>query len=654
MRDSITYYSLIFLLLQNLLSISIYADTDNPEELLQAMKKKYPDHNAIFLEHKRHVLIDWVDDSLRVTARQSYDMLYLNDQANIYAKEKVYTSHFAKLIDIDARTLVPQRKKYKEIEVTDFDRKSDISSGIFYDDSESLTFTFPAVQEGVRTTLAYENLFTQPTFLNAFHFGSYVPVEKSELIIKVHNKVTIDYKFFNLDSLEISNALDTEGDYQVFRFTGQQIAAIEGDSDAPSFSYYSPHIIYFIKQVNDNGENINLLGKPAGLYNLYREYIAEINHATQDEIMQPIVDSLLAGTTNEMKKVEIIYNWVQDNIKYIAFENGMRGLIPHNGSLVCQKRYGDCKDMASILHWMMKLAGVKSHFTWIGTRDLPYQYSELPTPNVDNHMITTYYHNEKPLFLDATGRYATINYPTSMIQGKEALVAIDDQNFKIEKVPVIAADKNQLYDSVGYTLQNSEIVGSGIALMTGYQKVFQNYVLEGLTAEKQSKVVNSLFQKGNNKFNIETFDILNLESKIKPLTFNYSFKLQDYVNEIDNEIYINLNLDRSLLNQTIDLEKRKLPIEHEYLYEDTFVSYFKLPDGVTTSFIPETAAFDHEKFGFSIHYETTESYIKQHKSIYVNTLLLNREDFKPWNEMINQLNDAYREAIILKTDSNKL
>jgi hypothetical protein len=269
-------------------------------------------------------------------------------------------------------------------------------------------------------------------------------------------------------------------------------------------------------------------------------------------------------------------------------------------------------------------------------------------------MITTYYHEGKPLFLDATGRYATINYPTSMIQGKEALVAMDDQNFKIEKVPVIAADKNQLYDSVGYTLQNSEIVGSGIALMTGYQKVFQNYILEGLTAEKQTKVVNSLFQKGNNKFNIESFEILNLENKIKPLTFNYSFKLQDYVNEIDNEVYINLNLDRSLLNQTIDLEKRKLPIEHEYLYEDTFVSYFKLPNGVTTSFIPKAAAFDHEKFGFSIQYETTDEYIKQYKTIYVNSLLLNREDFKPWNEMINQLNDAYREAIILKTNSNKL
>lgn len=648
-------YKFLILLLGPCLLINILESRANdPEELLQQMKQKYPDQKAIFLEHSRQVTIDWVGDSLRVTASQYYDMLHLNDQSNIYAQEKVYSSHFARLLDIKAKSLIPGRRKYKAIEVKSFARKSDISSGIFYDDAESVTFTFPAVESGVRTTLSYQSLFTEPTFLNAFHFGSYIPVVNSKLTLKVHKKVEIATKFFHLDSLSIKKEESINGEYRIYQFSAENVAAIESESDAPSVSYYSPHIVYFISSVNSNSENKKYLGTPTDLYKLYQQYISKINTGIEDTVMQPIVDSLVDGTNSDLQKVQNIYNWVQDNIKYVAFENGMRGLIPHDGSLVCQKRYGDCKDMASILHWMMKLAGIQSYFTWIGTRDLPYQYTELPTPNVDNHMITTYYHEGQPIFLDATGRYATLEYPTSMIQGKEALVAIDKNNFKIETVPVVKAEKNQLYDSVGYTLQNDEIVGNGMAFMTGYQKVFQTYYLEGLTKEQQRKTINNLFQKGNNKFNIDDYNIQNQDNKEMPLVFDYSFKLQDYVNQIDDEIYINLSLDRSLLNQNIDLDKRKLPIEQEYLYRDTFVSNLILPEGVTTSYVPEPVIFNHDKFGFDIHYEVTEKSIQQHKTIYVNTLLLTSNDFRSWNEMIYLLNDAYREAIILKKDSNKL
>ncbi len=69
----------------------------------------------------------------------------------------------------------------------------------------------------------------------------------------------------------------------------------------------------------------------------------------------------------------------------------MRGLIPHPASYVCEKRYGDCKDMANLIVSMLHMAGVNNAYhTWIGTRDLPFKYTEFPTPIVDNHMIATY------------------------------------------------------------------------------------------------------------------------------------------------------------------------------------------------------------------------------------------------------------------------
>ena len=67
------------------------------------------------------------------------------------------------------------------------------------------------------------------------------------------------------------------------------------------------------------------------------------------------------GARTEPEKVARIYYWVQDHVRYIAFENGLRGFIPHDAGRVYASRYGDCKDMANLLHEMLRMAGVKSY-----------------------------------------------------------------------------------------------------------------------------------------------------------------------------------------------------------------------------------------------------------------------------------------------------
>ena len=64
--------------------------------------------------------------------------------------------------------------------------------------------------------------------------------------------------------------------------------------------------------------------------------------------------------------------------KYVAFEDGMGGFVPREAGLVCSRRFGDCKDMASILTAMNRAAGIPAYFTWLGTRDLPYTFSGTP------------------------------------------------------------------------------------------------------------------------------------------------------------------------------------------------------------------------------------------------------------------------------------
>ena len=154
---------------------------------------------------------------------------------------------------------------------------------------------------------------------------------------------------------------------------------------------------------------------------------------------------------------------------------------------------------------MLEIAGLEGNLTWIGTRKIPYTYEEVPTPAVDNHMILSYEYNNKTYYLDATGRYIQIDYPSSFIQGKEALIA-NGKSYKIKKIPVIAANLNTITDSTYLKISGRDIIGSSQTKLSGYLKNNLFYNLENTRKEAAVKeFYNKRFSKGSNKFLITSF-----------------------------------------------------------------------------------------------------------------------------------------------------
>src|SRR6185369_12627115 len=152
---------------------------------------------------------------------------------------------------------------------------------------------------------------------------------------------------------------------------------------------------------------------------------------TKDETLKQLADSLIANVNTPREKATKIYQWVQANIKYIAFEDGLEGFVPRRAIDIYNHRFGDCKDMASILTALLQLSGLKAYFTWIGTRDIPYDYTDVPLPICDNHMIAALDVDTEWIFLDATDPNCIFGLPSSMIQGKQALISISKDDYKI-------------------------------------------------------------------------------------------------------------------------------------------------------------------------------------------------------------------------------
>jgi hypothetical protein len=296
---------------------------------------------------------------------------------------------------------------------------------------------------------------------------------------------------------------------------------------------------------------------------------------------------------------------------------------------------------------MLEIAGVKGNLTWIGTRSIPYTYKEVPTPVVDNHMILSYENDGRTYYLDATGRYIKFGIPTSFIQGKEALVSYGKE-FKVKKVPVVAAKINSVIDTTNLTFDNNKIIGFSKTSVSGYPKIDYFNGLEDENSEtKLKQFYNRKFEKGNNKFLINQFEEINKYDYDDDFVVNYDFEIKDYSKKLGDEIYINLILDKKASAYKTD-KKRKNGIEYRYKRYYNYTTNLEIPVGYALEYLPESKVFSNEFLSCSIQYEYKDNQVVYKQILEFDFLSLDVEQQKEVNSLIKKIEKQYKEIVVLK------
>lgn len=616
----------------------------------QRLMQKYPGEPAIYMERSETLSIAVQGDSLNAFSDVFEDILYLKEQSEVYANRRVHGSHFTEVEGLKARTLIWDNKsRHRELTVSHFAKKFDSDDGIFYDDSYYYSVSFPSVAPRNRTQLQYRNAYRNPRFIPGFIFATYMPQEKTTYTIKTTGDIALMHEVVNDPGNKIRFRTYSKGRETYYEWSAENLEPFKVDPNSPSIRYFAPHVVVSVKSYGTSSGRKNVLSGLADLHSWYYSFIKDLKETVPSKDLVAIVESLRSPGDGELQMVRKIFYWVQDNIRYIAFEDGMRGLIPHSGSYVCDKRYGDCKDMASLLVSMMELAGIKGYYTWIGTRDIPYAYSRFPSPMVDNHMIATYISpDDKYYFLDATSNHTPFGLPSSMIQGKEALINKGPSAYELKTVPVIKKEDNATTDSVFLTIHDNELRGKGSVTLEGYAKVFAGYKLDRVHKDAIEEYVAQLVGKGSNKFYLDNYSIDHLADRDEPTRINYTFRIGDYFQKIGDEIYINMNLNKDKYNDYINTRIRETPLENEYQYVKEEVSVLQIPPGYAVDYLPPNVEHNGTNLGLEVHYESDGKTIIVRKRFYLNFLLLNPDQFLNWNESVKQLSEAYKESIILK------
>ena len=160
-----------------------------------------------------------------------------------------------------------------------------------------------------------------------------------------------------------------------------------------------------------------------------------------------------------------------DEIRYTGVQFGQASFVPRRPDEVLARRYGDCKDKATLLVAWLRAAGIPASLALLAAgydQDVP---ETLPGMGLFNHAIV-YVPGSPALWIDPTVERARAGELPLNDQGRLALVA-DPDTTGLVRIPESTASENSVVQAREFRL--SEMGTASVAESAEYRGVFDRH-----------------------------------------------------------------------------------------------------------------------------------------------------------------------------------
>jgi hypothetical protein len=490
-----------------------------------------------------------------------------------------------------------------------------------------------------------EETIKDPRYFTSIQFSENYKLQHKEISIKVPRWMKLELKEYNFESLDIKKSTQylSAEDADLITYTANNLPAMNREENSPGPSYLYPHILVMCKSAKPAGQQFTYFNTLADQYAWYHQLTT---HNQQDSVAVAAKAHELTQTlATDLEKIKAIFYWMQSNIRYIAFEDGMAGFKPEKADEVIRKKYGDCKGMANLTKTMLKSLGYDARLCWLGTNHLAYNY-ETPCLAVDNHMICGLNFQGKMWYLDATETYLGLNEYAERIQGRQVLVENGDK-YLLATIPATQSSQNYDYKQAKLKVSGTSLSGSINHLWKGEDK---ESVLNGLNSVKQEKAEDVLVKfvsDNNSNYQVTNLKLTNLTNYDKDLTATYDLEYKDAISSFDKALYINLDVKKEFGTAKIKAGRRH---DYDFGYKANICTETELtlPDSYQVSHLPKPLHIINPNYEFHLQYTSVGGKLLYKKTMFLKNARLSKTGFAQWNKDIEQLAGSYNETVILK------
>ncbi len=606
-----------------------YPVSDIPKELLE-------DVNVVVRESTVQFVIKSTNESI---TKYKYVVTILNENGDDESALYIFYDKFSKPQNIKGVRYNQLGMEVDKLKKSDIEDQSAISGGTM--DGDGRIKIVDLSSNNYPYTLEYEYELKHE---NSLFYPTWRPVPKEKSSIQ-HASFQIESRIENIrfKEINIESKVERTSENGLTKYFWElrNYKPLKREAYGTPFSRLTPKVYtapidFSYEKYKGNmtswksyGDWITMLNKERGV--LPAPTIAKIN-------------TLVEGAENKEEKIRRIYNYLQENTRYVSIQLGIGGWQPFLASEVDKTGYGDCKALTNYTKALLQHVNVNSYYTLVRAgKNRNSILADFPSQQF-NHVFLCVPVSNDTLWLECTSQTTPFGYLGTFTNDRDVLVINDKGGTLVHTPDYSQKDNLQTRTAdVKIDLQGN----AAVAVKTDYSGLqFENenlnYYLHQSYEEQKKWLYNKLDISG---VKIESFtlkqsgDIIPKGEELLQLT------VPKYAAVNGKRIFLQPNILNKWSKYPPKVEDRKTNVILKTAFVDNDVVTYTLPDGYTFEYKPEGKHFK-SKFGeFITSFEVNENTL-----IYSRTLKMVKGEFPP--EDYDELRGFIKRMV--KSDKSKI
>jgi len=366
----------------------------------------------------------------KVTVKKSYKVEVLNKFEEYVNKIILHYSPEHKISNIEVIVEVPgsKTKKFKRKDFKDF--AADGSN--LATDSRAIILDIGANRFPYFINVEYEKIISGTMFIPDWDPQENNTQYVKEASYKIINNTNADLIFNNY------NMPRPKGNGKNYTAFIQNIEPF----DYESYNYNSLDY-YPVLEVNCNKfEFFNYQGS-FDSWQTFGDFQSQLfsNSNTLTAAELTAIKKEIPFKENKLEQAKAVYDYLQDNSRYVSVQLGIGGWKPQETGFTHQKKYGDCKALSYYTKILLDEFDIPAYYTTINAGKYSFgKVNQKPNSNF-NHAILTIPIEQDTVWLECTSQSNPFGYLGTFTSDRYAL-AVDGTNSKLVKTRAYNKDDN--------------------------------------------------------------------------------------------------------------------------------------------------------------------------------------------------------------------
>ncbi|NDV94095.1 DUF3857 domain-containing protein [Dysgonomonas sp. 521] len=465
-----------------------------------------------------------------------------------------------------------------------------------------------------------------------------VSVEKADYKLELPEGMNLRYNS-NFDCVVSDNTI---GNKHIYSVSTEGLKAIDREPLEPAFLELMPRVLFMPTDFCYDSSCGNLSDwKSYGIWIssllkgrdvLPAEYINTIKELTKD-------------AKSDKEKVNILYQYLQNNYRYVSIQLGIGGFQPIDAATVVRSKFGDCKGLTNIMMAMLKEIDIPSNYCVIGTRTkdvLP----DFPNFNQLDHVILLVPLQNDSVWLECTNSKIPFGYIHDNIAGHNTII-INEKGGELYRLPTYSDQLNKKESKLDINISEDGSAKGKICFVEHLHHYGDNfYRMTSKDREKEMRYINENINMP--KVQVSQIEVSENRSELPSCSLSANFEASEFTNKTGTRLFASAcPLRKGNYNIfTAASRKQDIVINNGYSESDTIT--FHIPESYTVESAPKDISVKTPYGIFETQCSTEGNTIIYTQNIDIYSGRYDKAQYKDIKAFYNEINSAIKRRLVLK------